>query len=636
VDDVSWGADATDWAQAVTTGMLQKAGGLFQLLAEADFGTTYGLKSVYFKSRSADVASTGQIRLSFSDLVNWRNEANDADLSLAIGAGDILTFDGAGISIGGDPVQTEITVADTSTIDLTLAGSNLSADVRSDSILNSMINASAAIDFSKLAALTAGYLLIGSVANVATAVAMSGDVTISSVGVTSIGANKVTNAMLAQVATATIKGRTTAGTGDVEDLTGAQATALLSNFVGDSGSGGTKGLVPAPAAGDAASNKYLAADGTWTSPTGAGDVVGPASSTNNGFARLNGTTGKTIKDSPATIVNADVDSAAAIAFSKLATLNFGSIVAGNGSNVAAALSGNQTATHMYLRSYGNGLAVTQFAWVQIDFSELSGSLAANAVTTTSITNNNVTNAKLAQMATNTIKGNNTGGTANAADLTVPQVAAMFTSPTIQKFTSGSGTYTTPANCKWIRVRAVGAGGGGGGSGGSGTGASTGATGGTTTFGSSLITCVGGAGGSVYNIGGGGAGGSATATGLTGVVAPGGSGQSGFGSGAASQIMIGGMGSASPMGGAGGGSGSTGTAAIVNSGSGGGGAGVVGVSTFTGGGGGAGGYVDVVINSPSSTYAYAVGASGAGGGAAVGGAPGGASGSGCIIVEEFYV
>jgi len=43
-------------------------------------------------------------------------------------------------------------------------------------------------------------------------------------------------------------------------------------FVGDSGSGGTKGLVPAPAAGDAAASKFLSADGTWTVPSGSGNV----------------------------------------------------------------------------------------------------------------------------------------------------------------------------------------------------------------------------------------------------------------------------------------------------------------------------------------------------------------------------
>jgi len=40
--------------------------------------------------------------------------------------------------------------------------------------------------------------------------------------------------------------------------------------------------------------------------TGTGDVVGPASATDNGFARFDGTTGKLIKDSAARIANADL------------------------------------------------------------------------------------------------------------------------------------------------------------------------------------------------------------------------------------------------------------------------------------------------------------------------------------------
>jgi hypothetical protein len=51
--------------------------------------------------------------------------------------------------------------------------------------------------------------------------------------------------------------------------TNTQATALLDNMVGDSGAGGTKGLVPAPAAGDAAAGKFLKADGSWAT-AGAG------------------------------------------------------------------------------------------------------------------------------------------------------------------------------------------------------------------------------------------------------------------------------------------------------------------------------------------------------------------------------
>ncbi len=41
-------------------------------------------------------------------------------------------------------------------------------------------------------------------------------------------------------------------------------------MVGDTGSGGLAGNVPAPAAGTAAAGKFLKADGTWAVPAGAG------------------------------------------------------------------------------------------------------------------------------------------------------------------------------------------------------------------------------------------------------------------------------------------------------------------------------------------------------------------------------
>ena len=47
------------------------------------------------------------------------------------------------------------------------------------------------------------------------------------------------------------------------------------------------------------------------------DVEGPASSTDNGFAKFDGVTGKLLKNSAATILNADVNASAAIAYSKL-------------------------------------------------------------------------------------------------------------------------------------------------------------------------------------------------------------------------------------------------------------------------------------------------------------------------------
>lgn len=91
---------------------------------------------------------------------------------------------------------------------------------------------------------------------------------------TTLDPGSVTNAQLADVPTLTFKGRISALTGSLEDLTVTQATSMLNAFVGDSGSGGTKGLVPAPAAGDAAANKYLKANGNFeVLPTTAGMVL---------------------------------------------------------------------------------------------------------------------------------------------------------------------------------------------------------------------------------------------------------------------------------------------------------------------------------------------------------------------------
>ena len=95
-------------------------------------------------------------------------------------------------------------------------------------------------------------------------IALTGDVTGSGAGsfAATIAGNAVSNAKLADVASGTIKGRGTAGTGDPEDLTGAQATALLDVF-----GSAAKGLAPASGGG---TTNFLRADGNWAAPAGGG------------------------------------------------------------------------------------------------------------------------------------------------------------------------------------------------------------------------------------------------------------------------------------------------------------------------------------------------------------------------------
>ncbi len=217
------------------------------------------------------------------------------------------------------------------------------------------------------------------------------------------------------------------------------------------------------------------------------------------------------------------------------------------------------------------------------------------------------------------------------------VSTALTAPTIQKFTSGSGTYTTPAGVVYIRVVMVGGGGGGAGSG---TGAGTAATdGGASTFGTTLLSAGGGVHG-VINATGGAGGTSSLGSGPVGIALTGGMGAANGGvQAAAAGRSCGGKGGSSAFGGAGSSSGGStaadGSAAATNTGGGGGGAGSYVDGVFSGSGGGSGGYVDAIITSPSASYSYAVGGAGSAGAAGTSGRAGGAGGSGLIIVYEYY-
>jgi len=99
-------------------------------------------------------------------------------------------------------------------------------------------------------------------------ITLSGDVTGSGTTAitTTIANNAVTTAKLADMATATIRGRVASGTGDPQDLTGTQATTLLDVFTST-----LKGLAPPSGGGTA---NFLRADATWAAPVGGGGRLG--------------------------------------------------------------------------------------------------------------------------------------------------------------------------------------------------------------------------------------------------------------------------------------------------------------------------------------------------------------------------
>ena len=100
--------------------------------------------------------------------------------------------------------------------------------------------------------------------------ALSGDVT-AAVGsnATTIANDAVTNAKLANMNAATIKGNNTGAAADPVDLTGTQTTAMLDTFTS-----ALKGLVPASGGG---TTTFLRADGTFAAPAGGGAAPGGVS-----------------------------------------------------------------------------------------------------------------------------------------------------------------------------------------------------------------------------------------------------------------------------------------------------------------------------------------------------------------------
>ncbi len=118
---------------------------------------------------------------------------------LAGGAGESNTISttGAGNDISATPSKVGVdlrvkSLSVTAPIALTDAANDLGLSL--NALVNADISASAAIAYSKLATLTSGNILVGSATNVATSVNPTGDIDISNTGVFSINAGVIVNA----------------------------------------------------------------------------------------------------------------------------------------------------------------------------------------------------------------------------------------------------------------------------------------------------------------------------------------------------------------------------------------------------------------------------------------------------------
>lgn len=170
-----------DLTAITTTGYITAQQANIELINNGEFQwTDTDLVLIYY--------ATAQIGFFTHDATNATFDALNpsSGLSSTLQNGNIFVGNASNLAAGVTPSG-----------DITLTNAGLFG-IASGVIVNADVNASAAIDFSKLATLTSGNILVGSAGNVPTSVAMSGDATIAASGALAIAANAVTSAKTAK------------------------------------------------------------------------------------------------------------------------------------------------------------------------------------------------------------------------------------------------------------------------------------------------------------------------------------------------------------------------------------------------------------------------------------------------------
>lgn len=82
VGEDAWGQNVSNYLIAIASGALQKTGGTFTLTSELNFGAGFGIKSLYYGSRTASGATAGILRLANTDSISWRAAGGPTNLAL--------------------------------------------------------------------------------------------------------------------------------------------------------------------------------------------------------------------------------------------------------------------------------------------------------------------------------------------------------------------------------------------------------------------------------------------------------------------------------------------------------------------------------------------------------------------------
>ena len=141
-----------------------------------------------------EVAVTGDVTITNAGVtsIGAQKVVNSMLADDAVGLDELANITDGSILIGGaSNAPTEVAV----TGDVTITNAGVTS-IGAQKVVNSML-ADDAVGLDELANITDGSILIGGASNAPTEVAVTGDVTITNAGVTSIGAQKVVNSMLA-------------------------------------------------------------------------------------------------------------------------------------------------------------------------------------------------------------------------------------------------------------------------------------------------------------------------------------------------------------------------------------------------------------------------------------------------------